>query len=200
MTLTRLTLRFAQALQYAFELHAAQVRKGGDIPYMAHLLAVTALVLENGGDEDLAIAALLHDAAEDQGGQKILFAIRERFGERVAAIVEGCTDTVETPKPPWRPRKEAYIAHLRQASPDVLRVSLADKVHNARSILADLRQIGESTWDRFQGGKDGTLWYYRTLAQFYGEIDASPLVIEFIRVVEEIEKMAVQNERLPEPD
>jgi (p)ppGpp synthase/HD superfamily hydrolase len=165
---------------------------------MAHLLAFTALVLENDGDEDQAIAALLHDAAEDQGGREVLATIRERFGERVAAMVDGCTDSYEIPKPPWRSRKEVYIAHLRHASADVRRVSLADKVHNARSILADLQQYGEAIWDRFQGGKDGTLWYYKTLAQVFREIDASPLVGELTRLTLEIERVALQNERVPE--
>jgi (p)ppGpp synthase/HD superfamily hydrolase len=198
MAFPKLTTRFAQAMQFAFELHVDQVRKGTDTPYMAHLLAVTALVLENDGDEDQAIAALLHDAAEDQGGREVLAMIQECFGERVAVIVDGCTDSYELPKPPWRPRKEAYIAHLPHASIDIRRVSLADKVHNARSILADLQQYGETVWDRFQGGRDGTLWYYRTLAQVFREIDASPLVGELNRLTLEIERVALQNESVPE--
>jgi len=198
MAFPRLTTRFAAAMQFAFELHVDQMRKGTDTPYLAHLLAVTALVLENGGDEDQAIAALLHDAAEDQGGREVLAIIRERFGERVAAIVDGCTDTYESPKPPWRSRKEAYIAHLLHASVDIRLVSLADKVHNARSILADLQQYGEAVWDRFQGGRDGTLWYYKTLAEVFREIDASPLVGELTRLTLEIERIAIQNESVPE--
>jgi hypothetical protein len=126
---------------------------------------VCSLVIDAGGTEDQAIAALLHDAPEDQGGLALLAEIEQRFGASVAEIVEACSDTFDDPKPPWRPRKEAYIARLEEESPYVLLVSLADKVHNARSILADLRTDGEALWDRFSGGRDGTLWYYRRLAE-----------------------------------
>lgn len=185
-----LSSRFGDALEYAFRLHREQMRKGSQVPYIAHLLSVTALVLENGGDEDQAIAALLHDAAEDQGGQETLAEIRRRYGERVADIVEGCTDTFEDPKPSWKPRKDAYLTHLLSASPDVRRVSLADKVHNARTILADLGQMGDSLWERFTGRKDGTLWYYRSLVDTFRQVDTSPLVDELARVVDEIEVLA----------
>jgi (p)ppGpp synthase/HD superfamily hydrolase len=184
-----LTHRFVQAMQYSFHLHARQMRKGTAIPYVSHLLGVTALVLEDGGDEDEAIAALLHDAVEDQGGHKTLNEIRLRFGERVAEIVEGCTDTFETPKPPWQQRKEDYIRHLKTASPSVRRVSLADKLHNARSILANLRTDGASTWKRFNGGREGTLWYYRSLLEVFQETDHSPMVAELGRVLAEIENI-----------
>jgi (p)ppGpp synthase/HD superfamily hydrolase len=169
----QLTGRFGQALEYAFELHQRQRRKGSQTPYIAHPLGVCALVLEDGGDEDEAIAALLHDAAEDQGGLKTLEEIRRRFGEHVAAIVDGCTDTYETPKPAWRLRKETYLEHLRTASSAVLRVSLADKLHNARAILTDLYCQGEDLWGRFNGGKAGSLWYYRSLAQIFKELKRS---------------------------
>jgi GTP pyrophosphokinase len=142
---------------YAACLHAGQTRKRTDRPYIGHLLGVTALVLENGGDEDEAIAALLHDAVEDQGGVITLEAIRRKFGDRVARIVEGCTDSFTTPKPPWRQRKEDYLARLRTALPDVRLVSAADKLNNAREILRDYRTEGEAVWARFNGGKDGTL-------------------------------------------
>lgn len=185
-----LTHRFREALVFAAELHAGQKRKGTHIPYISHLLGVAALVLEDGGDEDQAIAALLHDAVEDQGGMGTLETIRDRFGSRVAAIVEGCTDSFHTPKYPWRERKEQYIAHLYAASPEVRRVSLADKLHNARSILADLRQNGGAIWDRFRGGKGGSLWYYRELLEVFQQTCDGYMVEELARVLAEIERLA----------
>ncbi len=178
---------FEDALVYAHQLHARQKRKGTRIPYIAHLLAVTAIVIENGGTEDEAIAALLHDAVEDQGGAKTRKEIRRRFGEKVVAIVDGLTDTDQTPKPPWRKRKEDYLAHLSNASRSVLLVSLADKLHNARAILQDYRMIGEEVWSRFTGGKAGTLWYYRALVSaFHERGQFMPLVEELDRAVNEI--------------
>ena len=191
---TQLSERFEQALVYAFQLHARQLRKGSHIPYIAHLLGVTALVLEDGGSEDEAIAALLHDAVEDQGGLPILEEIRRRFGSQVAEIVDGCTDSYYQPKPPWLQRKEHYLEHLQSASPSVRRVSLADKLHNARSILANLRTSGLRTWDRFNGGREGTLWYYRRLVQIFQQVETSPLVDELARVVAEIELWAAEDE------
>lgn len=191
METPRLTHRFEEALQYATRLHADQMRKDTDTPYISHLMAVAALVLEDGGDEDQVIAALLHDAAEDQGGLETLHEIQHRFGGRVAEIVKGCSDTFETPKPPWRKRKEDYLGHLLDASPDVLRVSLADKLHNARTILTDLRSMGDDTWERFNGGKEGTLWYYRSLVQAFQQVDSSPMVAELAWVVENIEQLAL---------
>ncbi len=186
-----LTGRFTDALGYAVELHGEQVRNGTDIPYVSHLLAVASLVLEAGGDEDEAIAGLLHDAAEDQGGQVTLERIRSRFGDRVAAIVAACSDTLEQEKPPWEARKRAYLAHLDQATPSVLLVSSADKLHNARAILADYREIGEALWRRFRGGRDGTLWYYRALVDAFGRARPSPpLLGELERVVTELEILA----------
>lgn len=179
--------RFEEAFLMAKQLHASQTRKGSGIPYLAHLLAVTALVLEDGGDEDQAIAALLHDAVEDQGGYDLLETIRQRFGDRVADIVAGLTDAYVRPKPPWRERKEGYISHLRQASEEVIRVSLADKLHNARSIRRDLILEGNDLWDRFRGGKEGTLWYYRTLLDVYREASPSPLVAELEQVLNDVE-------------
>ena len=140
------------------------MRKKTGAPYVSHLLSVCALVLEHGGDEDEAIAALLHDGPEDCGGRVVLDRIRARFGDRVAAIVEGCTDAMQNPKPDWLPRKRAYLRHLHTASPSVLLVSAADKVHNVRSILADYRRIGADLWQRFSGSRDETLWYYREVA------------------------------------
>jgi (p)ppGpp synthase/HD superfamily hydrolase len=188
-----LTTRFEDALSYAFRLHNHQDRKGSDIPYFSHLMGVTALVLEDGGDEDQAIAALLHDAVEDQGGRAILEEIRRLFGERVANIVDGCTDSYSNPKPPWQSRKEEYIQHLYQASEDVIRVSLADKLHNTRTILSGLRENGDQVWERFRGKKDGTLWYYRSLIEAFKKITSGYMVDELERVVDEIERLAGGN-------
>ena len=186
-TVTTLGPRFEQALIFASRKHAGQSRKATAVPYIAHLLSVTGLVLEAGGDEDLAIAALLHDVVEDCGGAPMLEEIRRSFGERVAHVVEGCTDTDLDPKPPWRQRKEDYLKHLQTADSDVRLVSAADKLHNARSILADYREIGESVWRRFQGKRDGTLWYYRSLVDEFRKRDANPLANQLERVVKELE-------------
>ncbi len=185
-----LSTRFQEALTFAAQLHAGQTRKGTDIPYISHLLGVTSIVLEHGADEDEAIAALLHDAVEDAGGVDTLEKIRVRFGETVAEIVAGCTDAWTDPKPPWRARKEAYIAHLRTASPSELLVSTADKLHNARTILKDYRVLGEGIWKRFNGGKTGTLWYYRSLVQVLQIRYPSTLVDELDRVVCELARIA----------
>jgi len=174
-------------LVFAAHLHARQTRKGTDVPYIAHLMAVTGLVLENGGDEDEAIAALLHDAVEDQGGAATREEIRRRFGDRVVEIVDGCTDSDEVPKPPWRARKEAFLTRLPYASSSVRLVSAADKLHNARTILADYRAMGDAVWDRFTGGKSGTLWYYRALVDAFRAAGTFPLIEELARVVAEIE-------------
>jgi (p)ppGpp synthase/HD superfamily hydrolase len=186
--------RFQEALVLATRLHEGQYRKGTDIPYIAHPLAVCSLVLENGGNEDQAIAALLHDAIEDQGDKIGLEEIQERFGPMVAAIVDGCTDATSFPKPPWRERKEAYLAHLRQATAAERLVAVADKLHNARTILSDHRQLGEAVWKRFTGGKEGTLWYYRGLVKAFRSIEATRLVDELERVVSTIEGRAGRSE------
>ena len=158
-----LTTRYDEALIFAHKLHRQQTRKGTPIPYISHLLSVSALVIEHGGTEDQAIAALLHDGPEDQGGQAILSIIRDAFGEAVAGIVADCTDAWVEPKPPWRARKEAYLAKLAHKPQASLLVSLADKTHNAEAILFDYREIGDALWERFNGGKDGTHWYYASL-------------------------------------
>ncbi len=186
----KLSARFEEALAYAAQLHAGQLRKGTKIPYVAHLLSVASIALRHGAGEDEAIAALLHDAVEDQGGAATRREIRRRFGENVARIVDGCTDSDATPKPPWRPRKEAYIAQVRNAPPSVRLVSAADKLDNARAILADYRRVGEEIWNRFTGGKAGTLWYYRALLKVFRENGSSPLIDELERVVSEIERLA----------
>ena len=183
-----LSSRFEQALQYAFVVHAGQMRKASDVPYIAHLLGVASIALEYGANEDEAIGALLHDAAEDAGGRGRLEDIRLRFGDAVAAIVEGCTDTFETPKPEWRRRKEDYIAHLAKTSAAVRLVSAADKLHNARAILSDYRRVGEALWPRFNGGRNGTLWYYRALVTAFRAAGTNELVEELGRVVGEIEE------------
>ncbi len=182
--------RFADALGYTVGLHAEQPRKGSNIPYISHLLAVTAIVLEHGGTEDEAIAALLHDAIEDQGGAPTRDAIRHRYGKKVVAIVDGCTDAETTPKPPWRERKEAYVAHIAHASRSVRLVSATDKLHNVRSIIADYRQVGDKVWKRFTGRRDGTLWYYRALVDAFRAVEPSPLVDELDRAVSELERLA----------
>jgi (p)ppGpp synthase/HD superfamily hydrolase len=179
--------RVRNALSYAATLHAKQQRKISGVPYVAHLLAVAALVMEHGGNEDETIAALLHDAVEDQGGLPTLDEIRRRFGSTVANIVEGCTDATVTPKPPWRARKEAYVARLQCASGSVRLVSAADKLHNARSILREYRVQGETVWGHFRGGRDGTLWYYRAVVDTLKQTGSTPLVEELERTVEEIE-------------
>jgi (p)ppGpp synthase/HD superfamily hydrolase len=184
-----LTRRFEEALAYAYRLHAGQRRKASGEPYIAHPLSVAALVIEDGGDEDEAIAALLHDVIEDQGGEEVREQIDQRFGERVAAIVSGCSDADTLPKPPWRERKEAFLRSLRQASPEVLRVTAADKLHNARSVLRAYRRQGDALWQRFNGGKQGTLWYYRAIVELLQERRGGPLVEELTRVVTELEEL-----------
>jgi len=192
----RLTSRFEEALVFAAELHRDQPRKGSGVPYVSHLLAVSSLVIENGGDEDQAIAALLHDAIEDQGGPKARAEILRRYGERVTRIVEGCTDSQADPKPPWRARKEAFIAGISEKSPSVLLVCAADKLHNARCILSDYRNVGEKVWERFKGGgREGTLWYYRELANALIQSGRTPLVDELERVVGEVERVAGEQRR-----
>ena len=164
-----LTQRFAQGLELAVRAHDGQVRKGTSIPYIAHPMGVASIALEYGADEDQAIAALLHDAVED-GGAHFEREIRERFGARVADMVMGCTDGVPDAagqKPPWKQRKEKYLAHLEMATSDVLLVSGSDKLHNARAILADLHTVGESVFDRFTASKEETLWYYTSLSEIF---------------------------------
>lgn len=184
-----LSERFDEALVYAARLHADQKRKVSGTPYLAHLLRVAGIVLEFGGDEDEAIAALLHDAVEDQGGPQTREEILRRFGPKVVQIVDGCTDTDQRPKPPWRPRKEAYLERLRQAPPSVRLVVAADKLDNARSLLISFRSQGESLWSRFSGGRDGTLWYYRSVVQLLAEGSDHPLVAELDWAVAELHRM-----------
>ena len=179
----KMSERFRKALTYAAEVHAEQVRKGdGGVPYIGHLLGVCGMVIEDGGDEDEAIGALLHDAAEDQGGRERLADIRERFGERVASIVGDCSDTLETPKPPWRQRKERYVAHLETADPSVLRVSVSDKIYNVQTMVADLRAADSDAdraafWGRFNAGPEEQLWYYGSLLDVFRRRNASKRLV-----------------------
>ena len=164
-----LTERFDVAFQFAHQLHRTQTRKCTAIPYISHLMTVAALVVEHGGNEDQAIAALLHDAAEVQGGAETLDEIRQRFGTSVVTIVSDCTDSWTEPKPEWRPRKEAYLATLPGKPKQSLLVSLADKTHNAEAILFDYRVLGDGLWKRFNGGAEGTRWYYSALAEVFSK-------------------------------
>lgn len=182
-----LSERFCEALCYATRLHADQQRKISGAPYVGHLLRVAGIALDHGADEDEAIAALLHDAVEDQGGATTRREIARRFGPRVAEIVDGCTDTDQTPKPPWRPRKEAYLARLRDASASVRLVSACDKLDNARSILADYHRLKESVWQHFRGRRDGVLWYLRSVVEILKQPTTNPLVEELDRTVSELE-------------
>ncbi|MCU0771423.1 MAG: HD domain-containing protein [Verrucomicrobia bacterium] len=195
----KLTQRFEDTLLYAARAHATQVRKGTDIPYLAHLLAVTAIALEHGATEAEAIAALLHDAVEDSGGPERQADIEARFGGEVAAIVAGCTDTDQTPKPPWTQRKQAYVAHVRTAPESVQLVSAADKLHNAQSILHDYEVMGDALWGRFSGGKAGTLWYYRALADGFSSNRVKPLARKLNDVVQRLERAANAGEPVTEP-
>jgi len=181
--------RFLNAFTYAFEIHK-EPRKGTRIPVISHLIGVAAIALEQGGTEDEAIAAILHDAVEDKGGKERLEDIRSKFGEKVATIVDGCTDSYTNPKEDWWPRKEEYIAHLPESDPSVRLVSAADKLHNARLILEHYRDVGDKLWDRFKGGKEGTLWYYRTLTNTFQKTGPHKLANELDRVVSEIEQLA----------
>jgi (p)ppGpp synthase/HD superfamily hydrolase len=185
--------RFESALLYAHQVHLGQRRKGTGIPYVAHILGVTAIAMEYGATEDEAIGALLHDAAEDGGGEARLAEIRARFGDAVGDIVLGCSDSlVEHPedKLPWRERKENYLAHVAAASDSVCLVSAADKLHNVRSIIRDLRDHGDDVWERFQGRRDGTLWYYEAVAHALLTRSRSPLTRDLQRAVEELLELA----------
>ena len=182
--------RFERALAYAARLHAKQFRKGTDRPYVGHLLAVASIVIQFGGDEDMAIAALLHDAVEDQGGLLRLREIQKQFGKRVARIVDGCTDAYVEPKPPWLERKREYLKKVAGEPADVLLVSAADKLANARDILQDARSEGPSVFERFNGKLEGTLWYYRAIVQEFRKAGGKDLVDELDRVVTTLEKLA----------
>ena len=183
--------RFQRAFEFAAKQHAGQTRKASSIPYIAHLMGVASLVFEAGGDEDLAIAALLHDVVEDCGGAPMLNQIRRRFGPRVAKIVDGCTDAYQLPKAPWHDRKVSYINRLKKEDAETRLVSAADKLNNVRSILSDYRTIGESVWSRFNGGRDGTLWYYRTLRDEFLRSTPNRITRDFDLAVRDLESLTV---------
>jgi SpoVK/Ycf46/Vps4 family AAA+-type ATPase len=184
------SLRFRRAITAALHFHREQTRKGGTVPYISHVLAVTSIVQEFGGTEDDAIAALLHDAVDNGGGSEALEEISRKFSPKIAEIVLGCTDTMEFPKPPWKDRKEAFLRALPQASDSARLVIGADKLHNARCLLVDLRSQGDEVWDRFTGGKEGTLWYYRSVAEALKKAGPHLLAAELGRVVRELEIVA----------
>jgi (p)ppGpp synthase/HD superfamily hydrolase len=186
--MAKLTSRFDEAFRYALQVHDTQTRKGSGAPYIGHLMGVASIVLDDGGSEDEAIGALLHDAAEDQGGRPRLEDIRSRFGDVVARIVEDCTDSWTEPKEPWLERKQAYIQHARKLSGPSLRVSAADKVHNAYAILRDLRNIGERVWERFNATPDDVLAYYESLVRAYREAGGGVIVDELDRIVRGIQR------------
>ena len=182
--------KFEEGLIYATRAHGNQTRKKTGIPFVAHVLGVTAIALEYGANESEAIGALLHDTVEDCGGVERLRDIRGRFGDDVARIVDGCTDTYEVPKPPWLERKRSYIEHLKDSDSSTLLVSASDKLHNTRAILAELRRHGLEVFERFSGKKDGTVWYYRTLVTAFTEQgNHSDLIEELDRVVTDIEHL-----------
>jgi (p)ppGpp synthase/HD superfamily hydrolase len=186
----KLSERFDEALKYASDLHRTQTRKGGDIPYVGHLLSVASLVIEGGGTETQAIAGLLHDAVEDQGGPPTLAAIGEKFGDDVAEIVAECSDTDVVPKPPWKKRKQDYVDHLGYASEATILVSLCDKLDNARAILRDYRVHGSELWKRFSvNDPQEHLWYYRSLLAVYKTRNSTWLVAELERVLGELEDL-----------
>jgi len=185
--------RFQRAFEFAADKHRKQTRKASTIPYIAHLIGVASLVLEAGGDEDLAIAALLHDVVEDCGGAAMLKEVGRRFGKRVVHIVDGCTDAYETPKPPWHDRKVNYINRLKAEDADTRLVSAADKLNNVRSILSDYRALGESVWSRFNGGREGTLWYYRTLRDEFLRSKPNRITLDFDLAVRELESLTRGN-------
>src|SRR5215204_995204 len=183
-----LTRRFDDAFVYAHQAHADHTRKGNGVAYIGHLMGVASIVIDDGGTEDEAIAALLHDAVEDRGGRDRLEDIRAKFGDAVAKIVEDCTDSYTTPKAPWAERKARYIAHAKTLSSSSLRVSAADKVHNGYAILRDLRNVGDKVWERFNAGADDIVAYYQGLVRSYREAGGGPLVDELERIVRGIRR------------
>jgi (p)ppGpp synthase/HD superfamily hydrolase len=183
-----LTTRFDEAFRYAHQVHGDHVRKGNQTPYIGHLMGVASIVIDDGGTEDEAIGALLHDAAEDHGGRPRLEDIRVRFGDAVARIVADCTDSWDSPKQPWIERKRAYVEHAHTLPPSSLRVSAADKVHNAYAILRDLRNSGEHVWMRFNAPADDVIAYYESLVRAFRHSGGGKLVEELDRIVRGIQR------------
>jgi len=187
----QISQRLYEAVEFTFKLHGRDARKASPVPYLAHLLSVCAMVQMDGGDEDEAIAALLHDALEDKPQETNRQEIRERFGERVVIIIDASIDVPLDyqggAKPPWRQRKEAYLEHIHEVEPKLLRVTIADKVDNARSILADYQRLGDRLWKRFKAGKTEQVWYYTSCVQAYEHAGCrGPLLDELRRLVDQI--------------
>jgi (p)ppGpp synthase/HD superfamily hydrolase len=195
----QLSRQFEKALTYATRIHGGKLRKKTRIPYIAHILGVAAIAMEYGANETEAIAALLHDAVEDCGGAKRLRDIERKFGKDVARIVEGCTDTDLTPKPPWLERKKSYLAHVRRASMPTKLVSASDKLHNVRAILMDYREEGERLWSRFNADKQGALWYYRALVNAFTGKRIQPLVQELDRTLTALELLSNNGAQVKQP-
>jgi (p)ppGpp synthase/HD superfamily hydrolase len=195
-----LSPRFSEALGLAEQVHAGDVRKGTAVPYIAHLLSVCSLILADGGDEDEAIAGLLHDTLEDHPERVSRLELNRRFGSRVLSLIEGCTDTPPDysggPKPPWRERKLAYLCHLGSAPPEDLRVALADKLDNIRSVVADYRDQGDGLWSRFNAGRDDQLWFYRALAETFRQRRPPGRLLEQLEShLAELESLIIANDR-----
>ncbi|MFP4500879.1 MAG: HD domain-containing protein [Candidatus Hydrogenedentota bacterium] len=184
--------RVQEAFDYAFDLHRNQERKGNGVPYITHLMAVAAMVGEYGGDDNQVMGALLHDAAEDQGGQAVLDAVRERFGDTVAQYVadmsDSLADTRTEQKAAWHTRKQQYVAKLSQKPPALRLIAAADKLHNARCTARDLRQHGKQVWERFNAGPKDTLWYYHALYDGLAQGWDHPILDEFARAIDELEE------------
>ncbi|HRI86703.1 MAG TPA: HD domain-containing protein [Candidatus Hydrogenedentes bacterium] len=185
-TSTPYSTRIVNAFALAHRVHADQVRRGSGVPYITHVMAVAGIVGEHGADEDTFIAALLHDAAEDGGGHETLAEIRAEFGDRVADFVAACSDTCETPKPAWRERKERYIASLRNAPDEVRLIVAADKLHNICATTNDFYAHGEAVWERFNGGRDGTLWYYIAITDALAQGWNHELIEDLTAAVEDL--------------
>ena len=187
--------RLAEAFSFALDLHRDQFRKGGGTPYITHLMAVAALVGEYGGHEDQVIAALRHDAIEDQGGEPTRQEIARRFGDCVAAMVVACSDAHDLPKPPWDDRKVAFIASMETAPADVRLIVAADKLHNARTTVRDLHIIGNPVWDRFSVGRDKTLWYYRAMLLALDTGWSHPILHELAHAIDDLHRLCEQAEK-----
>jgi (p)ppGpp synthase/HD superfamily hydrolase len=182
--------RFVVAVELANELHGDQIRKGTKVPYISHPLIVSGIVLQHGGGEDEAIAALLHDTVEDCGGKPVMVRIRKRFGDNIADLVDGCSETDIQPKPPWRERKDGYIESIKSANPSVRLISCADKIHNASSIISEYRKVGERVWDRFKANKTETLWFYTSIINaMRASGENRPILDELVIVVEELKSV-----------
>jgi (p)ppGpp synthase/HD superfamily hydrolase len=192
--MTQLTERFSQAVVLALDLHRQQTRKGSEIPYASHLLRVSGMVLEYGGDEATAIAAMLHDAVEDQGGLDTAARIAQQFGAQVARYVEEVSDTDEDPKPPWQERKDAYLAHLAVASPQARLISGCDKLDNLRSMMRAYRQVGPDLWERFHAGRQGSLWYHREVLRILQSPPVCPVAEELALALDDFEKLIAERE------